>query len=114
MTWTYREDHAGVSVADRAMTRGLAEAYNALGAELQAPVVPAGLAFQAGLDQGLDLYSDVKHQNEAGTYLVACTFFGFLCGRTPVGLNYAHGLDPAAARRLQEIAWQNLGNPPGA
>jgi len=108
MTWAYREDYDGMTVAGGAMTRALAQAYSALGAKIGAPVAPAGLAFQNALDKGIDLYSDLRHQNEAGTYLVACVFYGFLFGRSPVGLPFTHGLSQSGAAVLQQIAWQTL------
>jgi hypothetical protein len=108
MTWTYREDNEGASVAGKAMTIALAEAYADLGRRIDAPVVPAGLVWQDGLDAGMELYSDVKHQNQAGTYLVACVFYGFLFGCSPEGLGFLHGLPGDQAARLQRFAWESL------
>ena len=69
------------------MTKTLASAYQAMAAEINAQVVPVGLAFaQARAARpSLALYvdKDTKHPSPAGTYLAACTFFAALYGISP-------------------------------
>lgn len=107
MTWTYREDH-DTMIAGHPMTQALAGAYAALGARIDAPVVPAGLVWQDALDEGMDFYTDLRHQSDAGTYLVACVFYGFLFRQSPEGIGFTHGIEPDHATRLQAFAWHSL------
>lgn len=99
----------------------------AIGAEIGAPVVPVGPAFAAARatapDSDLYVASDRRHPSARGSYLAACTFFGAMRGRSPVGLA-ASGWDdsdgtqrpegrlelPAEeARALQAAAWSAVG-----
>jgi hypothetical protein len=94
----------------------IAAAYEALGRELGAPVVPVGLAFEQSLAARPDLRlhdADGKHPTEAGSYLTACCFYRFLYGRSPVGLVRAVddergrrwlSVDEPTARFLQDVA----------
>ena len=69
---------------------GIASAYNALGRELGAEVVPVGVAFRDALVErpGLKMYdADLKHPSPAGSYLTACCFYSFLYGRPPTRLD---------------------------
>ena len=109
MTWA-KENEAGKQKA-------LAEAYNALGRELGAAVVPVGLAFQQSLAERPDLRMhdlDGKHPSAAGSYLTACCFYSFLYGRSPTGLQrtiYDRGnewlaMDEKDALFLQDLAYR--------
>jgi len=106
-TWTYRDDH-DTMVAGHPMTRALADAYAELAARIDAPVVPAGLVWQDAVDQGMNFYTDMRHQDEAGTYLVACVFYGRLFCQSPEGIGFTHGIEPDRAARLQAFAWRSL------
>lgn len=67
----------------------LAEAYTKIGMELNAPVAPVGLAWQAALKARPDLalhVEDKSHPNPAGSYLAACVFYAVLYGQSPEGL----------------------------
>ena len=44
----------------------------------------------------------------AGSYLAACTTYATLFKKSPVGLPYNAGLDPAIARHLQTVAWETV------
>lgn len=101
MTWAY--------TSQPQMTAALDEAYSAIGAELDAKVVPVGLAFERALSIRPDLdliISDDKHPTMAGTYLASCTFYASLHGESPEGLRYSAGLAEKDAAFLQQVAWQ--------
>lgn len=103
MTWAYE--------GEPQMTAQLASAYGAIGRELDAPVVPAGLAFArvTGERPDIDLrIDDGRHPTLAGTYLAACTFFAALHGRSPAGNPYTAGLDAELAGYLQTVAQETV------
>ncbi len=86
-------------------------AYNYIGNELDAPVIPVARAWQFSLQQDPDLVlfmADGNHPNIHGTYLACCTFFAFLWDETPVGAIYVN--DPTITENemlfLQTIAWE--------
>ena len=90
----------------------LAEVYTNSGRELNAPVVPAGLAWQRCLEHYADLVlhdKDKSHPNLAGSYLTACTFYATLfIGRSrsipPIDID----LDVAAIDSLQGAALETV------
>jgi hypothetical protein len=103
MSWAYRTAPE--------MTPQLAEAYNAVGSENDALVVPAGLAFAKALARQptVGLYmADDAHPTLQGTYLSAATVYGSLFGRSPVGLPYDAGLREEEAAFLQAVAWETV------
>lgn len=84
MSWTYKQEFRGIDPAGGAMTRGLAEAYQSIGAELDVPVIPNGLVWQRALDEtDLELYEDLHHQNATGAELVARVVMQSLFGELP-------------------------------
>jgi len=96
---------------DPSMTEPLAEAYSHAGALVDGMVSPVGLAWAAvrSAMPELDLYEeDGSHPNLAGTYLVVCTMYAAMTGRSPEGVGYC--CDPAlpAAGRLciQQAAFE--------
>jgi hypothetical protein len=101
MTWAY--------TSRPQMTAELDAAYSAIGAELDAKVVPVGLAFERALSLRPELtliIADDKHPTMAGTYLTACTFYSALHGESAEGLAYDAGLPADDAAFLQQVAWQ--------
>jgi len=103
MSWAYKDVPS--------MTKGLADAYTAAGRDNNAEVIPAGLAFarSVAVRPELELYSpDKRHPSLAGSYLAACTTYATLFRKSPVGLPYTAGLDPAVARHLQTVAWETV------
>lgn len=103
MTWAYA-DQPG-------MTPGLASAYARLGEDLNARVAPVGLAFARAAEDipGVRLHdADKVHPSLEGTYLAAAVFYATLYGESPVGLEYAAGLDDALARQLRAVAWRTV------
>jgi hypothetical protein len=101
MTWARR--HAPESQA------AIADAYTAIGAELGAAVVPAGLAWQRYAREHAEptLYdADGSHPTAAGSYLAACAIFATLFGEPPASLSDdVAALAPSDAARLREAAW---------
>ena len=103
MSWAYKDVPA--------MTAQLAEAYTRAGKDNNAQVIPAGLAFarSVALKPELELYvADKRHPSMAGSYLAACTTYATLFRKSPVGMAYTAGLDPATARHLQSVAWETV------
>ena len=103
MTWAY--------VDEPEMTALLDDAYTSTGKELDAQVVPVGLAFERAIHLRPNLklrIADRKHPTIAGTYLAACTFYAALHQQNPAGLSYTAGLDPDDAAFLQRVAWDTV------
>lgn len=99
MSWAYKDKPE--------MTELLAEAYTKVGNELNALVIPAGLAFANSikLKPDLELYvADKRHPSLAGTYLAAATTYASLFNKSPVGMKYTAGLDAGTAAHLQQVA----------
>ena len=93
------------------MTAQLADAYTQAGNDFDAFVIPAGLAFARSKTQRPDLnmyIADLRHPSMMGTYLAACTTYAALFKKSPVGLAYTAGLDPAVATHLQTVAWETV------
>ncbi len=92
----------------------IANAYNSIGKELGAIVVPVGLAWQSFLAKYTEPVlhdKDQSHPTLAGSYLAACVFLVVLCGLNPVGIKTGHsGLSDQDAILLQSAAWQQFGN----
>lgn len=90
------------------------DAYNYLGAVLDALVIPAGEGFHHALDlyPGLNLYdSDFSHASLQGTYLVACIMLAKIWNINPLGNRYyPDGLTAGTASVIQELAWNTVNN----
>lgn len=101
MTWAYTDRPA--------MTPLLDAAYTDIARELNARVVPVGLAFAAVSVKRPEISlrtADAKHPTIAGTYLAACTFFAVFHGVSPEGIDYTAGLETDIAQDLQRAAWR--------
>jgi hypothetical protein len=100
MTWARRH----TPEAQQAIT----EAYNTLGDELGAIVVPVGTAWQRCLavhDQPALHDRDQSHPTLAGSYLAACVFLAALLKQDPVGIETGpKGLDERDRALLQAAA----------
>lgn len=105
----------------------LTQAYMSVARELEAPIVPAGLAWarvRQELPEEVLYHQDGSHPSAAGSYLTACALYATLTGRSPVGLASTLSghpmregvLQPAKtvrlasltqeeAERLQRVAW---------
>jgi hypothetical protein len=92
--------------------RALTEAYESIGRETDALVVPAGVAwerFLAKYDAPVLHDADGSHPTPAGTYLAACVFFAAMFDKTPVGVGSGpEALSAAEAKRLQQVAWSTV------
>ncbi|MDO9023670.1 hypothetical protein [Zwartia sp.] len=88
--------------------------YVKLGNELNALVIPVGLAFAEAYkrDPALKLHKsyDGSHPSRDGTYLAAATVYAALYGRSPVGNTFdAFGeVDPKTRLLLQQVAWDTV------
>jgi len=103
MTWAYDDRPE--------MTAQLEIAYTSIGRELNAQVVPVGLAFATVTSERSDIalrIADARHPSVAGTYLAACTFFAVLQNKSPQGLGYDASLGAETAAYLQGVAWETV------
>jgi len=101
MTWAYAERPE--------MIGNLAAAFLRLGHDVNARVIPVGLAFERVRKSipGVSLHhSDGIHPSLEGTYLAAAVFYSSMFGKSPEGLDYHAGLDSHLARQLRQAAWQ--------
>ncbi|HLG76237.1 MAG TPA: SGNH/GDSL hydrolase family protein [Ktedonobacteraceae bacterium] len=94
----------------------LTNSYQTISQEQNVPVIPFGQAWSNALQtySTSDLFDDDRHPVYAGTYLNACTLYGFLFQQNPVGLssldlNQFTSID---ANDLQTIAWNTVQNSP--
>lgn len=109
MTWGYKNGDEGNLPGDTfdAMQARLAQGYAKLGAQLNAPVAPVGLAWAEALrrEPGLDLWArDGEHPNASGSFLAACVLYRLLSGRDPSGSVFTGGVPLIRARFLQDVA----------
>ena len=93
--------------------QAIADAYNTIGEERGAIVVPVGLAWQNFLsthDKPLLYDRDQSHPTLAGTYLAACAFLAALLKTNPIGIESGPaGLDQNDKLELQRAAWRQFG-----
>jgi len=93
--------------------QAIADAYNTIGKELAAIVVPVGLAWQDYLsrhDKPLLYDRDQSHPTLAGSYLAACVFLAALLKENPIGIESGPDeLDQSAKLALQRAAWKQVG-----
>ena len=93
----------------------ITDAYNTIGDELGAIVVPVGLAWQNFLakhDKPVLHDRDQSHPTLAGSYLAACVFLAVLLQKSPVGVESGPaGLDKQDMALLQGAAWKQFGTP---
>ena len=102
MTWA--RQHAPES------QQAITDAYNSIGKEVGAIVVPVGLAWQkfiAKHDRPLLYDRDQSHPSLAGSYFAACVFLAALLKINPVGIEAGgEGLDESERKLLQDAAWK--------
>jgi len=91
----------------------IADAYNSIGKELRAKVIPVGLAWHAFIskhDSSLLYDSDQSHPSVAGSYLAACVFLTVLFRSSPIGIyKLPPGLGAGLAAEIQRTVWQQCG-----
>jgi len=101
MTWAYQDRPE--------MSQPLAEGYIKIANELDALVVPVGVAFDCAAKGRSDLVlhdKDKRHPSLAGTYLAARVFYSALLGKSPAPNEYTADLPKEVAAFLQEVAWE--------
>ena len=102
MTWA--RQHAPES------QQKITDAYQSIGRELGAIVVPVGVAWQSFLakhDEPALYDKDQSHPTLAGSYLAACVFLAALWNLDPVGVDAGPAaLSPSDKAKLQRAAWQ--------
>ena len=102
MTWA--RQHAPES------QKAITDAYNSIGKEVGAIVVPVGLAWQKFLakhERPLLYDRDQSHPSLAGSYFAACVFLAALLKINPVGIVAGGaGLDESDRKLLQTAAWK--------
>jgi hypothetical protein len=90
--------------------KAITDAYNSIGKEVGAIVVPVGLAWQRFIgkhDNPLLYDRDQSHPSLAGSYLAACVFLVALVKVNPVGIVAGgSGLDDSDRKLLQVAAWK--------
>lgn len=101
----------------------ITDAYRSVGKELDATVIPCGIAWQRVMRERPDikLYrGDNSHPTAEGSYLNACMFYIALVRDDPRGLPPlrifeetlpARTLSEGATRYLQGVAWETLATP---
>ena len=98
--------------------QAITDAYNSIGKELGAIVIPVGLAWQSFLakyDSPVLHDRDQSHPTLAGSYLAACVFLATLLHQNPVGIeSHLPGLDPKDIALLQREAAKYLLNSPAS
>lgn len=101
MTWSRRHEPQNQQL--------ITAAYNEIGAELGAVVVPVGVAWQRFMaaHSSPNLYDkDGSHPSLAGSYLAACVFYSVLYKESPAGLeSELKVLNDNEAALLQSEAW---------
>jgi hypothetical protein len=90
----------------------ITDAYNAIGNELGAIVVPVGLVWQSFLakhDKPVLHDRDNSHPTLAGSYLAACVFLAALLQANPFGIESGPaGLNKQDMAMLQAAVWRQL------
>jgi hypothetical protein len=105
MTWARANDPE--------MIEDLAKAYDRVGEELEALVVPVGRAWEDSLAQWPELrlhVADNSHPNAHGTYLAACVFYASIWRQSPEGLAYVSSREITEEEKLflQRVAWDTV------
>lgn len=106
MTWA-RQHAPGTQQA-------ITDAYNMIGSELGAIVVPVGLAWQSfhtTFDEPVLYDRDQSHPSLAGSYLAACVFLAVLLQMNPMGIEAGPAeLSLQERAELQRAAWHQGGS----
>jgi hypothetical protein len=93
--------------------KAIADAYNSIGDELGAIVVPVGLAWQRFLakhDRPVLHDRDQSHPTLAGSYLAACVFLSALLNAKPRPVESGPArLEKQDMTALQNAAWEQVG-----
>lgn len=107
MTHAYVRPHAQF---DPGMFDKIRQTYVAVGNDLEALVIPVGLAFERAYRERPEIMLhetfDGTHPNMLGTYLAACVVYQSIYGQSVIGIEYDYfgEVDKTSARFLQRIA----------
>lgn len=106
MTQAYSKDHKSYSPANISKTEAM---YVEAGNEIDALVIPVGLAFEEAYRRYPDLKlhkSDGTHPSLIGSYLAACTVYAAVYAKSPVGNPYTYegAVSQDLARQMQQVA----------
>ena len=110
-TWAYEEgsvklQSSGLTYEE--MHEKLRDAYRQAAENLNGLLVPAGDAFRLAHDQyyyKFDLYrADAFHPSILGSYMIACTFFGTIFGKSPLDCITPDGVAKEHAASLRKMA----------
>lgn len=107
MTHVYVKPHKRANPENIRLTEAL---YVSVGNEIDALVIPVGLAFEEAYRRrpGIKLQKDYdgSHPELIGTYLAACTVYASIYGKSPVGNSYDYfgKIDKETAGFLQQVA----------
>ncbi|MEP6762989.1 MAG: hypothetical protein ABJB66_01700 [Gemmatimonadaceae bacterium] len=89
--------------------KAITDAYNSIGKDLGATVVPAGVAWEAFLvkhETPVLHDKDMSHPTLAGSYLAACVFLATLFKDNATGIETElKGISPVERLALQRVAW---------
>lgn len=105
MTWAPEK---GASAFSREIVQDLlSEGYQLVANELDALLIPGGIAFSDALSENSDLKlwgEDGQHASYEGTYLAACTAYAVIFQESPQGNTFIGELDEEVAQELQAVA----------
>jgi hypothetical protein len=111
MTWAYTDKHKKYNPEMLEMNN---VGYTTAGNQIDALVIPVGLAFQEAYTRrpGIKLQKDYdgSHPDLLGTYLAACVTYAALYNQSPVGnpYDYYGSIDKETATFLQNVAWDTV------
>jgi len=118
MTWGRKEGNADAKaygLTNESMTWKLANAYTAIGEELDMMVAPVGLGFYNLYSNGspIELYAtDGSHPSYEGSYFAALILFSTIFNVDPTTVTFDAAVDPAVAKTLKEAARDVILNTP--
>lgn len=123
MRWPNAPKDANTMALYTRETKLLQERYDAIGAEINAPVVPIALIWQTlmqnpapGKSSKFLYKTDNVHQTEYGKYANVFAFFSMFTQSSPVGKSFSYptgasGIPEASVQRyLQEVVWEVIGS----
>jgi hypothetical protein len=94
--------------------RAITEAYESIGSEIGATVIPVGLAWQkflAGYKSPVLHDKDKSHPTLAGSYLAACVFYAVMFASSPIDIDVGvDGLSDHDAQLLRQAAQATVEN----
>lgn len=114
-TWGHKSGYPENGMSSyEAMQYEVNQGYLGIAQELNAPLVPVGLAWFRALAKNPQLQlwqEDGSHPSKQGTYLAACVFYAVIYQESPLGLSYIGDLSEEIAIQLQDVANSVLVDP---